>query len=117
MVGGGVACNYCNTLSMIQSETAALPGYEYLCINIANNERFICKLCTIYHPMGDDLHFIKQVTEVISTNADHQVTQIFLGVFKLYWNVLNDRAVNGFKSFLSDLELTQICDCPTHNKG
>lgn len=78
-----------STLSVKHSQTVALPACNFLCIDITSNNRFICKLDAIYRPLRDNLPFIEQIMEIISTKVDHQVTQIFLGYFNLHWNYLN----------------------------
>lgn len=55
--------------------------------------------------------------ETISSNSDQHTNQIFLGDFIIHWNDSNDPILNIFKSFLSDLNRTQACNGPTHNRG
>lgn len=114
---GAIACIYRKTLAVSQAETIILPEFEYLDIKITSNIKLSCKLDAFYHPPGDNLPVIEQIMESITTNDNSQVSQIFLRDFNLHCNGPKDQAVNSLKSFISDHELTQICNSPTHIKG
>lgn len=90
---------------------------EYLCLGISSKNLPVCKLHTFCHPPGDNLPFIEQLMEIITSNADSAVAQLFLGDFNLHWSNPNNPAVSCLKSFLNDQELTQHCDQPTYIEG
>lgn len=115
--GGGIACIYRSSNAVKQADSLALPHCEYLSINITDDKRNVCKLHILYHPPGDNLAFIDELMDIITSNVNSQVPQIFLGDFNLHWNNANDQGVNCLKSFLTDHDLSQFCGGPTHSKG
>lgn len=115
--GGGIACIHWNNLSVNCSNSPVLSSCEYLCLDITNNNKPICSLHAFYHPPGNNLTFIERVMDILVTNVRQQNIQIFLGDFNLHWNDPDYSEVNSLKAFLSNLNLTQICDSPTHEKG
>ncbi|XP_078510003.1 uncharacterized protein LOC144769684 [Lissotriton helveticus] len=119
-IGGGIACIYRNNLSVLKVSAPSLPSptsCEYICLDIISEGKPICSLHGIYHPPRDNLTFAQQIMDMISTNAGRQLTQIYLGDFNLHWNDRNDAVVNSLKNFLKALDLTQVCNSPTHEKG
>ena len=115
--GGGITCIYRSAFTIGQFQTKALSFCEYLGLEIWNDGKPCCNLHAIYHSPRDNQTFMDQTMEIITSNSDLSASHIFLGDFNIHWNNDHDPFVSSFKDFLTDLNLIQACNIPTHTQG
>lgn len=115
--GWGIACIHRNSLSVNRSPSPDLSSCEYLCLDITSNNKPTWSLHSFYRPPGDNLTFIEQFIDIVTTHTGQQNTHIFLADFYLHWNDPNDRAVNRLKTFLLTLTSPKSAIAPLMSKA
>ena len=116
--GGGVAVLFKDTLNLTKEQNdCSFNTFELIETKLQTSGEAI-RICVVYRPpAGSIVEFMEEFTHFIDGHTTTTGRLLIVGDFNIHYEATRDSQVRAFRSLLDAMNLHQLVQEPTHEKG